>query len=1022
MTVQINSDNFAEVKNVDPGGGFAYYYYAGTVSDNYEVSLSSQGPDVTTNYFVFSLSSLQDEFNDTFFVGMPGTYEAGAGDDVMVSTQSPDDFYGNPGPTRFFGGSGDDSINPADQADLGDLYVIEAYGGIGDDTINGSQLDDTLYGDHANSFTGYPVIASFQPGPYDTNLDGDDLINGYEGDDTISGGGGDDQLLGGDGADTLTGGDGSDFLFGGPRGTGNLDILTGGSGADSFLLSYNQDAGGSGGAFWSAYFAQSAEDIAGNAVNSIVADAIKNAIDDSTAVAAGFIADGLGAGAGQLVTAFIDLVEALTASPTPQTKQDVMVVADFDPREDVLILPLPTTVIQGLTVETTTASAIPGIADGEQILQFYNGDDTYAYVALGQDFLTDMGLSGKGDATADILDNVKNFPSSIAGSGGTVGFSNLVSPAISSQLANGGFVPQDGNLPDGSNVLLYGAIGGQVIANGESGDTFGSILAGTNYADALTTNPYLVDPAQTMKFNKSAALIHGFGGDDLVYGTNQPDTLFGDLGNDTLYSFLSSNNSDTNGINRESLSGGEGDDVLYGGGTAGDFDGADGSDTFGVLYSTGNDVLQLQVDLTTGQAAEQGQPLDITAPVGDTAPFSFSVRNNYTLTGIENAIGGPFNDWLKAASGSILEGAAGADYLDAKAGKVTLSYASSAAGVSVQVYADSVVNGGGDAAGDVVGFTGQTDIPALVGSDQADILGLGLALGLADGRPTFTGNGGSDRFQILSLPDGAPGIFGITDFDGTSAEADLIDLTPLGITAIGGVQSFGAGLWVVSAVDGSFLLEIVLPNFEDTLSASDFLLAEQASGRAVAPRDGGGLVGGRLDDTVLGRGGGDFLFGKGGDDLLQGRVGNDALHGGIGADRLFGGDGQDRLDGNAGRDLVFGGAGDDRVTGGRGQDRLFGGTGDDVLHGGSGADRLDGGLGGDTLRGDRGADTFRLRFGELEGDVIADFARGQGDRLLVVADTAVSVIDQGGGVFVLTDGTVSETLTASGAVAADFLL
>ncbi len=352
---------------------------------------------------------------------------------------------------------------------------------------------------------------------------------------------------------------------------------------------------------------------------------------------------------------------------------------------------------------------------------------------------------------------------------------------------------------------------------------------------------------------------------------------------------------------------------------------------------------------------------------------------------------------------------------------MTLSYASSAAGVSVQVYADSVVSSGGDAAGDVVGFSGQTDIPALVGSDQADILGLGLPL--ADGRATFTGNGGSDRFQILSLPDGAPGIFTITDFDGTSAEADLIDLTPLGITALGGLQYFGDGLWVVSsASDGSTLLEIVLPNFEDTLSAADFLLAEPASGRAVAPRDGGGLVGGRLDDTLLGRGGGDFLFGKGGDDLLRGRVGNDALHGGIGADRLFGGDGQDRLDGNAGRDLVFGGAGDDRVTGGRGQDRLFGGTGDDVLRGGSGDDRLDGGLGGDTLRGDRGADTFRLRFGELEGDVIADFARGQGDRLLVVADTAVSVIDQGGGVFVLTDGTVSETLTANGAVAADFLL
>jgi hypothetical protein len=84
------------------------------------MSLSTQGPNFTQKYFVTSWSSPQDEFSDTFFVGMPGTQVAGDGDDIMVSTQSPEDFYGNPG--RFFGGSGDD-------------------------TINGSQLDDTLRGD-----------------------------------------------------------------------------------------------------------------------------------------------------------------------------------------------------------------------------------------------------------------------------------------------------------------------------------------------------------------------------------------------------------------------------------------------------------------------------------------------------------------------------------------------------------------------------------------------------------------------------------------------------------------------------------------------------------------------------------------------------------------------------------------------------------------------------------------------------------------------------------------------------------
>ena len=369
------------------------------------------------------------------------------------------------------------------------------------------------------------------------------------------------------------------------------------------------------------------------------------------------------------------------------------------------------------------------------------------------------------------------------------------------------------------------------------------------------------------------------------------------------------------------------------------------------------------------------------------------MRNNYTLTGIESALGGPHNDWLKATSGSLLEGGPGADYLDAKAGRVTLSYASSTAGVSVQIQSDAVVSSGGDAEGDVIGYDGRTDVSALIGSAQDDTLGAEQAF---EDIFTLTGGGGNDTFQMLGVTGGSDiDLCVITDFDQTEGETDLIDLRPIGITSMANIDVTEFSVLVSSSPNGPPVLGIELRNFGGTISAADFLFATAVSGFAVADPGGAGLVGGRGADLLLGRAGDDFLFGKGGDDVLRGRGGNDALHGGIG---------DDRMNGANGRDLV---------RGGRGEDGLRGGDGDDLLDGGAGAD---------WMRGGHGADTLLLRFGELDGDVIADFARAAGDRLTVVAAAGVTLVDLGRGVFHLTDGSHGETLTVRGATAADFLL
>ena len=149
-----------------------------------------------------------------------------------------------------------------------------------------------------------------------------------------------------------------------------------------------------------------------------------------------------------------------------------------------------------------------------------------------------------------------------------------------------------------------------------------------------------------------------------------------------------------------------------------------------------------------------------------------------------------------------------------------------------------------------------------------------------------------------------------------------------------------------------------------------------------------------------------------GTDTLQGLAGNDTLDGGTGADRLEGGSGNDVfyvdnagdnvLEGlNDGTDTVqtsisYGlgsgvenltmtgsaalvGTGNELgnvITGNGGANWLTGLDGNDTLNGGSGADTLCGGAGADRLIGGAGNDRFIFNKGEMQGDSIDDYKRG----------------------------------------------
>lgn len=135
---------------------------------------------------------------------------------------------------------------------------------------------------------------------------------------------------------------------------------------------------------------------------------------------------------------------------------------------------------------------------------------------------------------------------------------------------------------------------------------------------------------------------------------------------------------------------------------------------------------------------------------------------------------------------------------------------------------------------------------------------------------------------------------------------------------------------------------------------------------------------------------------------------NNVIGGSAGADEIYGFAGNDRLVGFEGNDLIVGGSGDDRLEGGSDADSLMGDSGNDVLIGDQGNDALTGGT---------GADNFVVNVPRIftEGvDVVADFSRAEGDKIvfsqasreLVLANLAGTVVDVNG------DGRMDTVLTS----------
>ncbi len=394
--------------------------------------------------------------------------------------------------------------------------------------------------------------------------------------------------------------------------------------------------------------------------------------------------------------------------------------------------------------------------------------------------------------------------------------------------------------------------------------------------------------------------------------------------------------------------------------------------------------------------------------------------------GDDQAWGGVGNDQLKGGNGNdSLDGQIGEDRLSGDAGNDQLN-----GGYGLDTLEGGDGNDsleGGDSADSLRGDAGLDRLSGGKGDDSLE------GGGDAD---DLSGGAGNDRVGGGEGNDRAWGGLGKDAMDGGTGD-DMLDGDEDNDRIDGGEgnDTLWAGLGNDSAEGGG---------------GNDSLHGEAGNDTAAGGTGLDTIAGGDGDDALVGGEGEDSLDGGTGADRVAGDEGNDSLWGYSGNDSIAGGAGNDTLVGGDEDDVLLGGSGDDRLLGGGGADMLEGGFGADILAGSSGSDRLvsrsDAGepapAGGgsavlpplglpanDTLAGGTEGDVFRFELwlnaqasvvaaklkpdGTIDwaavvgaagpahttwvegigDDVIADFRKGDGDRIEIAGHTvAVSGI------------------------------
>ena len=907
---------------------------------------------------------------DDILIGQTGasdTIYGGNGNDLLSG-------QGGTAADSLYGGLGLDTASYADQTvglvinllgtagsggtAAGDrLYEIEDLtGGSGNDTITGSNARETLHGSSGN--------------------------------DTLNGGLDADTLEGGAGADTLYGGstENGDFVTYASSGSGVTIFAGAGSGGDAagdviariegYIGSAHDDSiagvfgvnevfyGGSGNDLLSGFSTATVQDTGvdvfygGDGIDWVDYSATTMSLVASLAAGRGL--------AGSAVNDAYYSIERLTGSTG----------------SDTLIGSTATDTLDGHDGNDTLEGG-----SGADSLFGGAGIDTVSW-ANSASAVTFAGSTGSsGEAMGDVVDQVEAYIGSVHSDSivGRAFVSETVYGGAGDDFLGGSGVPGDPGDPSGDT--LYGGAGIDAVAfTGGTGSITVDLTAGRGWGSNAENdyffemewvtgslyNDTLIGSAgsETLDGFESNDTLNGAGGADTLIGGNGDDTLIGGAGADrmsggagldtvswatasarvtydlgfsssgdaagdvidTVEAYIGSAHDDailTAGAIPETLYGGDGNDLLSGGGAFGTpgNGGMDGSgDTFyggngidAVKYNGGS--ASVTINLSTGRGfggnAENDYYFSIEHAIG-----SFE---NDTLTGSANADtldGDLADDLISGGSGAdLLRGGDGQDILFGDSGSDTIyggngvdhaSYFNGAGGPVTVSLATGIGSGDiaeGDRLYEVEYLTGTNFADRLEGNSVGNVLfgaaGADLLSGLG-GDDTLYGGGDDD---ILFGDGGADTLYGGV---GSADTASYFNGAGGSVTV-----SLATGVGSGDIAEGDRLYEIenlTGTNFSDTLTGS---------------------IG---DNLVSGAGGDDTILGLGGDDTLLGGDGDDHLVDLVGKDSVFGGDGNDTVQYSGSSYLLSGGLGVDTLLGTAGADSIdlaaarFSGAG-----GGSGA-------------------------------------------------------------------------------------
>lgn len=401
------------------------------------------------------------------------------------------------------------------------------------------------------------------------------------------------------------------------------------------------------------------------------------------------------------------------------------------------------------------------------------------------------------------------------------------------------------------------------------------------------------------KLKPQSASQVGTVGADVLLGREFADTLAGGAGDDMLAGALG-NDDVRGGSGTDTLLGGDGDDTLEGGAGADILEGGAGFN----FVSYASSLIAIQVDLTGALS-----PLD---QVGGSANEAYGDR----LSEIQGIIGGAGNDtligdaqanWLSSGAGNdTLHGGDDADTLDGGMGVDAVSYASSDAGVTIDLMLEGPQISAGHASGDLlVGIenlfgssfddvlVGDGSANSLWGGDGADTLDGGAGLDTASYEAasdavsvsllTGTGAHGDASGDLLINIENLTGGFGNDTLEG-NAEANILIGGAGADSLIGGD---GNDIYYVDN-SGDVIVETSEGGVSDTVYASvSYALGDWSERIYALGSSSIGLTGNSLSNVIVGNAGRNTIKGNSGNDMINGAAGNDTLYGGAGRDTFL---------------------------------------------------------------------------------------------------------------------------------------